>query len=87
MKIDVNHRIPNKSIEVSNEETFIARYKGRYIYITTDHGHGKAQYKWLKRFHMDVIHEKSGMYDCEAVEDHHNINDAIRSALKGSMLI
>ena len=36
---------------------------------------------------MDVMDIKTGMYDVQTYEDHHTIEDAIRSSLKGCCLL
>lgn len=79
--------IQKRNIEVSTENEFRATYKGRQINITTDHGFGKPKYEHLKRFMIDVTDIKTGMVDVQTYEDFHEINDAIRSALKGACFI
>ena len=55
--------------------------------ITTDHGFGKPQYDHLKRFLIDVVDIKTGMYDVQSYQDFHTVRDAIIYALKGAMLV
>jgi hypothetical protein len=78
--------IQNRNICDSTENLFKAIYKGKCIYISTDHGFGKPKYDHLKRFLIDVIDIKTGMYDVQTYEDFHVIRDAIIFALKGSLL-
>ncbi len=75
-----------KNIYKESENHFEATYKGKRFCVTTDHGFGKPRYNHLKRFMIDVVDIKSGMYDVQSYEDFHNINEAISSALIGSML-
>ena len=79
--------IQQRNIEVSTENEFRATYKGKQISITTDHGFGEPKYDHLKRFMIDVIDIETGMVDVQTYEDFHEINDAIRSSLKGACLI
>ena len=79
--------IRNNKIKVNTENEFYAFYKGRSIYVTTNHGFGEPKCKNLKRFNIEVIHLESGMYDNDTWEDHHDIKDAINSALKGAALL
>ena len=79
--------IQNRKIIDHTENLFIANYKGKRIYISTDHGFGKPQYDHLKRFLIDVVDIKTGMYDVQAYQDLHTVRDAIVYALKGAMLV
>jgi hypothetical protein len=79
--------IQDRNIIESSEDSFEATYKGKRILISTNHGFGKPIYDHLKRFNIDVIDIKTGMYDVETYEDFHEIRDAIRHALQGAMLI
>jgi len=79
--------IQNRQIIDHTEELFNANYKGKEIRITTDHGFGKPQYDHLKRFLIDVVDIKTGMYDVQSYQDCHTIRDAIFYALKGAMLL
>lgn len=79
--------IQQRNIEVSTENEFRATYKGKQISITTGHGFGEPRYDHLKRFMIDVIDIKTGMVDVQTYEDFHEIEDAVRSALKGACLI
>ena len=78
--------IQERNIEVNKEELFVAKYKGKSIYITTDCDFGKPQYEHLKRCLVDVIDIKTGMYDVQSYGDFHTIRDAIIYALKGACL-
>ena len=78
--------IQNKNITVNNEKEFEARYKGKRIYITANHGRGMPKEKHLNRYDIDVI-DSSGMYDVQTYEDLHSMRDAIIYALKGASLI
>ena len=79
--------IQQRNIIVSSENEFQATYKGKQINITTDHGFGKPEFGHLKRFNIDVIDIETGISDVQTYEDFHEINDAIRYALKGACLI
>ena len=79
--------IQNKNIAVNTEDEFQAKYKGKLIIITTNHGFGKAKWDHLKRFMIDVTDMKTGMYDVDTYEDFHTMQDAIRFALIGACLI
>lgn len=79
--------IQNRQILDSTEDLFNANYKGKRIYISSDHGHGKAKYEHLKRSHIDVLDIKTDSYDVQSYQDCHTIQDAIRFALKGACLI
>lgn len=78
--------IQNRNITVNTEKEFEAKYKGKRIYITANHGHGKPKESHLNRYNIDVI-DDSGMYDVQTYEDLHSIRDAIIYALKGACLI
>ena len=78
--------IQNRNITVNTEKEFEARYKGKRIYITTNHGHGKPKENHLNRYDIDVI-DDSGMYDVQTYEDLHTMRDAIIYALKRACLI
>ena len=79
--------IQSKNIKEHTNDVFFATYKGKTISITTDHGFGKPTYAHLKRFLIDVVDIKTGMYDVNTYEDCHNMHDAIRYALKGALLL
>jgi hypothetical protein len=76
-----------RSFKDCGKSLFNANYKGKRIYISTDHGFGKPQYDHLKRFLIDVVDIKTGMYDVQSYQDCHTIRDAIIYALKGAMLV
>ena len=78
--------IQNRNITVNTEKEFEARYKGKRIYITANHGHCKQKENHLNRYDIDVI-DDSGMYDVQTYEDLHTMRDAIIYALKGACLI
>ncbi len=79
--------IQERNISVNTPDLFEATYKGRQIYITTDHGHGQPEWDHLKRYDITVIDLASGMYDVFSYEDCHTMKDAIRYALKGACLL
>lgn len=78
--------IQKRFIKEHNEHTFIATYKGHEISVTTIHRFGKPKWDHLKRYCIDV-RGKDGRYAVNTYGDFHNMEDAIRSALKGAMLI
>ena len=65
---------------------FNAKYKGKRIYISKNHGFGKPICPQLARFLIDVVDIKTGMYDVQAYQDFEHIDEAIEYALKGAML-
>ena len=79
--------IQKRQIIDHTENLFHAYYKCKLIYISTDHGFGKPQYDHIKRFLIDVVDIKSGMYIVQTYQDCHTIRDAIIYALKGAMLV
>ncbi|MES2382860.1 MAG: hypothetical protein V4538_17565 [Bacteroidota bacterium] len=79
--------IQTKNIKTNTEITFHATYKGMTIYVSTDHGFGKAKYDHLKRYYIEVSNNKNGLFDVDTWEDCHTMKDAIRYALKGACLI
>jgi len=79
--------IQNRNISVNIETNFVATYKGYHIFVTTKHDLGKPKYAHLKRYSIDVINIKTGLNAVQTWEDHHNMKDAIRSALKVALLI
>jgi hypothetical protein len=78
--------IQPRNINHDSEFDFEATYKGKTIYITTKHGHGRPERDYLTRYDIDVI-DKSGSYDVQTWEDLHSLRDAIIYALKGACLI
>lgn len=76
-----------RNISIYTETDFSATYKGFRINITTNHGHGRADYSHLKRFDITVTNLKNQMKDVDAVKDFHEFEDAIRYALWGAMLL
>lgn len=79
--------IQNKFIYENTKNDFRAKYNGREISITTNHGHGSPTYKRLNRYDITVYHLESGMYDVNTYEDLHTMRDAISYALKGACLL
>ena len=79
-------RILNKFIEENNDNTFIAKYKGSSISVSTNHGHGEPKEKHLKRYDIDV-RAKDGTFEVNTFEDFPNIRTAIIYALNGAGLI
>lgn len=79
--------IQKRQILEYGSSVFNANYKGKRIYITSDHGFGRPEFPHLTRYLIDVVDIKSGMYDVETYDDCHDIKDAIRIALKGACLI
>lgn len=71
-----------RKIRNNTEETFDAEYKKSNFYITTDHGHGEAEYPHLKRFDIDVRY-KDGGFLVNTFKDFHDIRSAIIYALDG----
>lgn len=79
--------IQKRNIESSTEDDFIATYKGKQLYISTNHSLGEPKFAHLKRFDIVVTDLESGMLDVQTYEDFHEIKDAIRYALIGACLI
>ena len=79
--------IRKRNITVNTDEEFQATYKGKRIYITTNHGFGSARYKHLKRYLVDVIDIETGLKDVDAYDDFYEIKDAIRYSLIGAGLL
>ena len=79
--------IQQRNIIFSSGNEFQATYKGKEIYISTEHSLGKPKYKHLKRFSIVVQDMNTGMYNVQTYQDFHEIKDAIRYALKGACLI
>lgn len=77
----------NRNIVTNTDNEFEAVYKGKSIYITTNHGFGEPEYSHLKRLLIDVVDIKTGMYDVQTYSDCHSIRDGIIKALNGAMLI
>ena len=57
-------------IQINNENTFAARYRKRTIYVSSEHGFGKAKEPGKTRFYNDF----------------HNIEEAIIDTLEGAGL-
>lgn len=74
-------------IQDHTSNLFEATYKGKRFYISTDHGFEKPKDGCLKRYLIDVIDIKTGMYDVQTYKDLTSIAAAIIYALKGTMLI
>jgi hypothetical protein len=79
--------IQNRNITTNTGKVFDATYKGKRIYITTDHGFGKPKHDFLNRYCIDVWDIKSGMKDVDSWQDFHEMRDAIRYALIEACLI
>lgn len=79
--------IQKRNIKENTANVFDATYKGKRIYITTNHGFGKPKYDHLNRYMIDVVDIKTGLKDVDTYDDCHEIKDAIRLALKGAMLM
>lgn len=79
--------IQKRQIIDHTQNLFNANYKGKRIYISTEHRFGKSQYDHLKRFSIDVVDIKTGMYDVQTYEDLYTMRDAIIYALNGAMLV
>lgn len=79
--------IQDRNISVNTENDFDAKYKGKSIIISTNHGFGKPKWEHLRRYNIDVKDIKSGIIDVQSYEDCHNMRDAIRLALIGACLI
>lgn len=78
--------IQNRFIEENTETTFMARYKGHTVYVSSDHGHGEPKWDHLTRYTIEVT-DKRGCYAVNTYDDFHTMKDAIRYALKGACLI
>lgn len=79
--------IQPRNIIVYSDDEFRAKYKGRRIEITTDHGFGIPNESHLKRYMIDVWDDRTDSHEVDTWEDCHFIEDAIRLALKGACLI
>lgn len=79
--------IRNKSISVFTDNIFNAKYKGKEIYISSEHGFGKAIGKNQTRFCVNVIDIKTGMKDVDSYGDFSDIKEAIEYALNGSCIM
>lgn len=86
MRIQVGKHIKPAFISKHTEDDFHATYKGCEIAITTDHGHGKPDQTWLRRFDI-TVQSKSGSYLVDTWYDCYDVKDAVKYALKGAMLI
>lgn len=78
--------IRDKYIREHTDTVFDARYKGRHIYITTEHGLGLPREKGLNRYCVDVIHH-TGVKEVDSYEDLATMQEAIEYALKDSELL
>ena len=65
--------------------TFLAHYKKREFYITSNQGYGKAKEPGKTRFYLSVMGD-DGIYDVDYYDDFNNIKEAIEAALKGACL-
>lgn len=67
------------------ENTFAARYRKRTIYVSSEHGFGKAKEPGKTRFYQEVYGD-DGIYDMECYNDFYNIEEAIIDTLEGAGL-
>lgn len=72
-------------IQINNENTFAARYRKRTIYVSSEHGFGKAKEPGKTRFYQEVYGD-DGIYDMECYNDFHNIEESIKDTLEGAGL-
>ena len=79
--------IQNRKIQVHKENHFEAFYKGRKIYVSSDHGFGPAFEKGLTRYHIAVWEWESAIHDYNGYIDLPDLNSAIKEALEGSCLM
>lgn len=75
----------SQKIQINNENTFAARYRKRTIYVSSEHGFGKAKESGKTRFYQEVYGD-DGIYDMECYNDFHNIEEAIIDTLEGAGL-
>lgn len=78
--------IRDKYIQEHTDTVFDATYKGRQIYITTEHGLGLPRETGLNRYCIDVTHS-TGMKEVDTYEDLETMQEAIEYALTGSQLL
>lgn len=78
-----------KKIIESTKNHFEAEYKGHSIYVTRNHGFGKSSEYGKKRFYVNVedLNADSFATCCDGYDDFENIEDAIKYALHGAMLL
>lgn len=86
MKIQ-NKIIQNKNIKEFTEDTFDATYRGKQIWISTDHGFGDARYGDMIRYNIEVTDILTGLYDVDTYEDFYSMKEAITYAVKGACLL
>ena len=79
--------IRSKSILANTDSIFNAKYKGKEIYISSEHGFGKAKHKNQTRLDVNVRDIKTGMKDVDSYADFSNIAEAIEYALTGSCIM
>jgi len=79
--------IQERNISENTPSDFFATYKGKQISISTSHELGKPNYEHLKRYSIDVVDIRTGMFDVQTYSDCYSMRDAIREALKGACLI
>lgn len=79
--------IQPRNIKVYTNNGFEAIYRGKRIYISSDHGFGLAMHEHLTRYLIDVVDIKTGMKDVDSYQDCHSIRDAIIFAMRGSCLV
>lgn len=78
-----------RKIRSNTPDLFDADYKGHNFYITTGHGFGEPENEDLKRFNIDVVDNDAESFATvvETYEDYETIEEAIKSALEGAMLL
>ena len=76
-----------RNIKTKTDDTFEAYYKGKYIYVTSVHNPRHPVFDHLNKYDIFVKDIKTDLYDVDTYEYFHNIQDAIRYALKGACLI
>lgn len=79
--------IQNRNIKDHSEKCFDAKYKGKRIYITDNHGFGNPKYKFLTRYAIGVSDVKTGFKDVLTYGDFHEMRGAILFALVRAMLL
>lgn len=72
-------------IKKYDAKTFVAHYKKRTIYVSSDHGFGKAKEPGKIRFYQEVFGD-DGIYDMECYNDFYEIEEAIKDTLIGAGL-
>jgi len=73
-------------IITSTKDEFHATYKNHEIFVSTDHFLGEPDDEELKRFNIEVTYDEGG-HTCDTYQDFETIEEAIKYALHGSMLL